>query len=161
MQSNVVQFSGKAASVHRITVASLPLLLSSLALLMPMIAPRTARAAACPTFITASEVGYYYRQQSFVSHTSVSGLAAGGSYGVEYRNYVVFDIPVIPTNLISAELWISNVSVTTQDGSEVYELSEVTNTLDIIHAYGITESNVFNDLGDGAFYGSTSFTPLD
>src|SRR3954465_11376512 len=117
-------------------------------------------AGQCPTFITSSNGGYYYRGNSYLSHSS-SGFAAGGEANVEYRSFVAFDVPALPELPASAELWISSQYLTSSDETETLEIREVTNSLETVQAYGVTESAVFDDLGDGVLYGTAVISTID
>ena len=100
-------------------------------------------AGQCPTFITSSNGGYYYRGNSYLSHSS-SGFAAGGEANVAYRSFVAFDVPALPELPASAELWISSQYLTSSDETETLEIREVTNSLETVQAYGVTESAVYD-----------------
>jgi hypothetical protein len=107
--------------------------------------------------ISVYESGLYYQSSSWTSHSL--GFAAGASGVTEYRNYLVFDVPAFGTNVVSAELWIRQPYFTSKDSSELFELHEVTSTIEMLRQYGTTEPDVFNDLADGPLFGSLTLTP--
>jgi len=118
-------------------------------------------AAPCPTFLTASDAGYYYSAYSQAGRGPGIGFIAGASGTTEYRQFLAFDIPAALTNLLSTELWISRLYVSTRDAAETYELHEVTNSLLNLRNYEFPAQTVFDDLGDGALYGSKQVSSLD
>src|SRR2546429_845862 len=109
-------------------------------------------ADSCPLFITASAAGYS-ASYSFSDHFSFRYYPAGASGTYEYRNFFIFAIPTLTQTVVSAELWISDVSNLLTEDSETYELNEVTNSAHTVRQEGVYQPDVFADLGDGALYG--------
>ena len=120
------------------------------------------QADSCPVFLTASTVGVY-NSYGFVGYHYSQYYPAGapGPYSYEERNFFVFDIPPLTQAVVSAELWISGVYNNLDDDSEVYELNEVTNSVQTVLLEGVYQPDVFADLGDGALYGTHVFNRLD
>lgn len=135
----------------------------SAAMLFAICCGFSASADPCPLFITASAVGSYnsYYFGGFYS-PQYYGVGAAGSYQIyETRNFFVFDIPPLTQSVVSAELWINRVDNRLDDDSELYELNEVTNSAQTVMQEGVSQPDVFADLGDGALFGSHVFQRLD
>jgi len=119
----------------------------------------TLRADTCPTLITASDSGAY--DSSFFSRTYGRSFFTGEDPYGEYRSFFIFDVPSLTQTVVSAELWLSKVTLRSVDNSELLELAEVTNTVAAVQQSGVSQPAVFADLADGAYYGSHLFTPSD
>src|SRR4051812_5098667 len=89
------------------------------------------KAAPCPTFLTASDVGDYYAGGYYIGHT-FNGFFVGPYRDVEYRSFLVFDVPALPQLPVSAALWISGRHLESGDGSETLEIHEVTNSVETL-----------------------------
>jgi len=78
------------------------------------------------------------------------------------RNFFVFDVPAnISNNIISAELKVNTYEFNSVDASETYELNAVATPIATLTAGGTGLTNIYTDLGDGAVYGSRSFSSAD
>lgn len=93
--------------------------------------------------------------------------------GYEARHWIRFDVPLLPstTPIVSASLRLGLANYVSIDGAETYEAREVTTNATLLGAnFGVfppasTPSvfgrAVFDDLGDGAVYGSASLSASD
>jgi len=125
---------------------------------MIWLAALTVRADNCPTLIRTFDSDAY--QSSFFSRTYSPSFYAGEDPYGEYRSFFIFNIPTLTQTVVSAELWLSKVTLHSVDASELFELDEVTNSVATVES-SFSSPDVYADLGDGAYYGSHLFTVAD
>ncbi|MCU0707694.1 MAG: S8 family serine peptidase [Pirellula sp.] len=80
---------------------------------------------------------------------------AGGGFGYEYRNFFVFDLPDDTTNIVGAQLVLSNPYMYGSDPSETFSLFDVSTPIDALTSFSTDRMDIFQDLGTGALYAST------
>jgi hypothetical protein len=111
----------------------------------------------------------------------VTGIGVKENYFVGfssflYRDYFVFDLTALTKPVTSAELDLylpglvsyegpgqtiqTRPGYDSPDGSETFELHDVTTPIDQLVAFFAT-ADVYNDLGSGVFYGSRTITTVD
>jgi hypothetical protein len=84
-----------------------------------------------------------------------------GCAGGDYRDFFVFDLTGITRTIQRARLllWLPDTGFVSGEGSELYELFDVTTDIDELTGGGGTEAHA--DLGSGVSYGSRAITPAD
>lgn len=128
----------------------------------------TSLASAATLNLPAIDRGWY---NIGAKHTpSNTNYVVGGSQGnnpndpayVEIRNFFVFDLASVTSPVVSAKLALSLPSdgYVSGDPSETYELHDVATSL-VPLLNGTGGIAAFTDLGDGAVYGSRTFTRAD
>jgi photosystem II stability/assembly factor-like uncharacterized protein len=70
-----------------------------------------------------------------------------------YRNWFVFDIPTLRAPVGSVSLEILAHDVASVDGTEWFQLREVTTPIGILRYGGVRLTNVYDDLADGLVFG--------
>lgn len=78
--------------------------------------------------------------------------------GGTFRNFFVFDLSGVKGTITSAEIRLEAAFVT---GTGTFSLHDVTTAPSELRADQNTRTDIFNDLGGGALYGSTMITPGD
>ncbi len=70
-----------------------------------------------------------------------------------YRNYFVFNSPLVVGQIIQAELLVNCYVSSSPHGHEIYVLHKVTSSISSLEAGGSGQIGFYNDLGDGVVYG--------
>lgn len=134
--------------------------LLALALLV-LAAPRTGQAACQQIILNAVDSGFYDRS-GFHSPTDRS-YTVGEPYGVSssrtpHRNFFVFEIPSMTNQISAATLELFSFSSYSPEGSETFELREVTTPVTTLRAGGFGQVGVYADLGDGLVFGGRTYS---
>jgi hypothetical protein len=108
--------------------------------------------------IPAHDKGWY--DGSGFHNPSNPNYIAGDYYG-PYRNFFAFNLPLWLAPIISAQLAINTHEYTSSDLGEKYQLHDVSTAVPTLLAGGTGQVAIFNDLGDGVSYGSTSYSDSD
>jgi len=108
--------------------------------------------------IPAHDKGWY--DGSGFHNPSNPNYIAGDYYG-SYRNFFAFNLPLWLAPIISAQLAINTHEYTSSDLGEKYQLHDVSTAVPALLAGGTGQVAIFNDLGDGVSYGSTSYSDSD
>src|SRR5208283_3807730 len=66
--------------------------------------------------------------------------------GTIAHNYFVFNLPVLSSQFVDAELLINSYTNVSPTGVETYQLYDVTNSITVL-------TNIYADLGSGVVYG--------
>ncbi|HEX5218762.1 MAG TPA: M36 family metallopeptidase [Verrucomicrobiae bacterium] len=74
------------------------------------------------------------------------------------RDWFAFNIPPLPAPVGAAQLIVNTYGISSPTGSETYQLRHVSTPVPTLVAGGSGLTPVFNDLGDGAIYGSRVFS---
>ncbi len=82
-----------------------------------------------------------------------------GSSNAPYRNWFAFNLPALPGPVLTAQLRIHTYSILSPTGSETFQLHHVSTAVPTLVAGGTGLINIYNDLADGAVYGSRNFSP--
>jgi putative intracellular protease/amidase len=117
------------------------------------------RAADCPLIVPVSDAGWY-NAASFHdpdNYNYIVGYHAAGP--TELRNFFVFDLPEFSGSAAGAQLRIFAFTINSAQTTETYELHHVSTQIEtLIAGAGLEVTNVFNDLGDGAVFGTRAIT---
>ena len=70
-----------------------------------------------------------------------------------YRNFFVFNLPVLSGQLAAAELLVNSYTDVSPTGFETYQLYDVTNSITVLTNNASVATNVYADLGSGVVYG--------
>jgi hypothetical protein len=98
------------------------------------------------------------------AHNSTNKNYITGLYtGVEYRDYLVFDLSSVTQPITGATLMLTNPSngYSSPDPSETYSLFDVSTAIASLEATGTGQTGIFADLGTGTGYGSRSVSSAD
>jgi len=109
-------------------------------------------------FVPASDSGWWSRDffHNDNNQNYIAGHTTNG--GIDYNNYLTFDLSGINETIISASLNLYNYGVV---GSSIdYQLFDVISPLSEVRATG-TNAAVFNDLMTGTSYGSFIYNSSD
>ena len=91
----------------------------------------------------------------------VSGNFLAGNLGnLIYRNFFVFNLPAFQGTIASAQLRINTFGVAATN-DYTYELRAVVSTFTNLLTTGYGKVDIFDDLADGALYGSRLYSPSD
>jgi hypothetical protein len=103
------------------------------------------------TTINATDTGFY---NALGDHDPGNkGYLAGEVSGSPYRDFFVFNIPVLSGTPLAAELRVKAYTGVSPDGTETYELRAVTTAIATLSAGGSGLTAIYTDLGDGTLYG--------
>lgn len=105
----------------------------------------------------AVDTGWY--NNLGVHNPNNSNYIAGNSFDT-YRDFFVFNIPVLPGPLSKVELRILTYNVFSTNGNETYQLRHVSTAIPTLRAGG-TVPATYVDLGDGPVYGTRTFFTTD
>ncbi|MCZ8195826.1 MAG: S8 family serine peptidase, partial [Aquidulcibacter sp.] len=84
-----------------------------------------------------------------------------GDSNALYRNWYAFNLPTLTAPIVSAQLRVNTWEYTSNDATETYQLQEVTTAVPTLTAGGSGLTAIYADLGDGAIYGSRTYTNAD
>ena len=70
-----------------------------------------------------------------------------------YRNFFVFNLPALSSQLVDAELLLNSYNNVSPYGVETYQLYDVTNSITVLTNNASGATSVYADLGSGAVYG--------
>ncbi|WP_061433280.1 S8 family serine peptidase, partial [Microcystis aeruginosa] len=108
--------------------------------------------------LNAVDTGWY-DSTGFHGPTNPNYIA-GDSFGL-YRNWFTFNLPTLTAPIISAQLKVNTFDYNSPQPSETYELRDVTTAVPTLTAGGSGLTAIYADLGDGAIYGSRTYTNAD
>jgi autotransporter-associated beta strand protein len=77
----------------------------------------------------------------------------GDHSGYLYRNFFVFNLPALSSQLAEAELLVNSYSNFSPYGVETYQLYDVTNSITVLTNDGSGAISTYADLGSGTVYG--------
>ncbi len=109
-----------------------------------------------PETILVDDRGWY--DDTGYHNASNDNYIVGDAIDYYYRNWMSFQLPTFTQPVTAAELIIKAYEVT---GSETYQLRDVVTPVDVLKAGGTGKTAIYNDLGEGAIYGSRDFTKAD
>ncbi|WP_272481235.1 Calx-beta domain-containing protein, partial [Microcystis aeruginosa] len=84
-----------------------------------------------------------------------------GDLSLLHRNWFTFNLPTLTAPIISAQLKVNTYDYNSPQPSETYELRDVTTAVPTLTAGGSGKTAIYADLGDGAIYGSRTYTNGD
>jgi autotransporter-associated beta strand protein len=101
--------------------------------------------------IASSDRGWY----------SSAGVHTAGNYdyfvgdngAALYRNYFVFNLPAISSQLVDAELLVNSYVSSSSNSFETYQLYDVTNAISALTNGQSSATGIYADLGSGTVYG--------
>lgn len=101
----------------------------------------------------------WYNTAGFHGPTNTNYFV-GQEFGIGYRDWFVFDVPMVAGPITSAQVELFNPSTGyfSPDGSETYTLFDVTTSIPTLRAGGSGLTGIYNDLGTGVSYGSVTVT---
>ena len=70
-----------------------------------------------------------------------------------YRDFFVFNLPVLSSQVVDAELLVNSYINVGPAGVETYQLYDVTNSITVLTNNATGATNVYADLGSGVVYG--------
>ncbi|MFM6723414.1 MAG: Calx-beta domain-containing protein, partial [Dolichospermum sp.] len=109
--------------------------------------------------LNAADTGWY-SSTGFHDPTNTNYVA--GNFGIElWRNWFTFNLPTLTAPIISAQLRVNTYDYDSPQISETYELRDVTTAVPTLTAGGSGRTAIYADLGDGAIYGSRTYTNAD
>ena len=73
--------------------------------------------------------------------------------GTIAHNYFVFNLPVLSSQFVDAELLINSYTNVSPTGVETYQLYDVTNSITVLTNNASGATNIYADLGSGVVYG--------
>ena len=122
----------------------------------------TSAGADCLIEVQASAAGHYNSQNLYPIDRQlyIAGQDPTLSGG-EMRNWFLFFVPTLSRPLVRAELRVFAGGVETADGSERFELHQVTTPFGALLNYTGDPMATFQDLGDGPLFGSQVITTND
>jgi autotransporter-associated beta strand protein len=101
--------------------------------------------------INSANLGWY---NNLGNHTANNQNYFVGDNGVNfYRNFFVFNLPVLSSQFVAAELLVNSYTNVSPAGFETYQLYDVTNSITVLTNNASDATNVYADLGSGAVYG--------
>jgi autotransporter-associated beta strand protein len=101
--------------------------------------------------INSANLGWY---NNLGNHTANNQNYFVGDNGVNfYRNFFVFNLPVLSSQFVAAELLVNSYTNVSPAGFETYQLYDVTNSITVLTNNASGATNVYADLGSGAVYG--------
>jgi autotransporter-associated beta strand protein len=101
--------------------------------------------------INSTDRGWY---ESTGSHTEGEpNYFVGNFSGALYNDYFVFNLPVLSSQLVDAQLVVNDYTVASPSGVENYLLYDVTNSINALTNSQSTATNIYTDLGTGVLYG--------
>ncbi|ARI80598.1 S8 family serine peptidase [Microcystis aeruginosa] len=112
--------------------------------------------------LNAADTGWY-DSTGFHGPTNTN-YAAGDSNiadGKLYRNWFTFNLPTLTAPIISAQLRVNTYDYDSPQTTETYQLRDVTTAVPTLTAGGSGKTAIYADLGDGAIYGSRTYTNAD
>jgi len=128
------------------------------ALVLIILSLTFARAYGGPTVtLTATDRGWY-NETGFHNQNLIRYNAGEDGNDFEYRNFFVFDLSGISTQIVGAELQLNTYQTDIYlQTEETYQLHAVSTALSTLTAGGSGLTAIFDDLGDGATFGSRVF----
>jgi hypothetical protein len=105
-----------------------------------------------------SEIALNATDRGWYDNTGFHDPANGNYFAGEnanklYRNFFVFNIPVLTEPVLEAKLRVYSYRVGSPSGGEPYELRAVSTPIATLVAGGSGLTGIYNDLGDGGLYG--------
>lgn len=91
---------------------------------------------------------------------------AGASGATDYRDFFVYNLPVISGPLVNAQLLVNGFGMTSPSGKNTYQLFDVTTPISTLTNTASGAVGTYTDLGSGTFYGgrdvfvSESYLPV-
>ena len=101
--------------------------------------------------INSANRGWY---NNLGTHTAGNMNYFVGDDGTDlYRNFFVFNLPVLSSQLADAELLLNSYTNVSPSGFETYQLYDVTNSITVLTNTASGATSVYADLGSGVVYG--------
>ena len=101
--------------------------------------------------INSTNRGFY---SNLGSHNAANPNYLAGNYsGNQYRDFFVFNLPALSSQLVDAELLVNDYNVVSPAGTENYQLYDVASSITVLTNTQTTATNVYADLGSGVGYG--------
>ncbi|MFM6345455.1 MAG: hypothetical protein ACKPFK_09955, partial [Dolichospermum sp.] len=112
--------------------------------------------------LNAADTGWY-NNTGFHDPTNPNYIVGDGTNPLYplYRNWFTFNLPTLTAPIISAQLKVNTYDYDSPQTSETYQLQEVTTAVPTLTAGGSGKTAIYADLGDGAIYGSRTYTNAD
>jgi subtilisin family serine protease/Ca2+-binding RTX toxin-like protein len=112
-----------------------------------------------PITLNAVDSGWY-DSTGFHDPSNTNYIVGDGSNTL-YRNWFTFNLPTLTAPIITAQLKVNTFDYSSPQPSETYELRDVTTAVPTLTAGGSDKTAIYADLGDGAIYGSQTYTNAD
>lgn len=101
--------------------------------------------------INAADSGWY---DATGSHSAGDPNFFVGEAGTNfYRNFFVYNLPPISSQLVDAQLLLDAYTILSPSGVEGYQLYDVTNSIAALMNNQTAAANIYADLGSGSVYG--------
>ncbi|MFM6203718.1 MAG: Calx-beta domain-containing protein, partial [Dolichospermum sp.] len=111
--------------------------------------------------LNAADTGWY-DSTGFHGPTNTNYFAGDDNVSPKlFRNWFTFNLPTLTAPIISAQLRVNTYDYDSPQTSETYQLQEVTTAVPTLTAGGSGKTAIYADLGDGATYGSRTYTNAD
>ena len=101
--------------------------------------------------ITSANRGWY--EDTGEHDANLSNYAVGLNGPNFYRNFFVFNLPAISSQLVDAQLLLNSYTNLSPSGVETYQLYDVTNSVSALVSAQVNATNIYADLGSGTVYG--------
>ena len=112
-----------------------------------------------PITLNAVDSGWY--DSTGFHNPSNTNYVVGDDSNTLYRNWFTFNLPTLTAPIITAQLKVNTFDYSSPQPSETYELRDVTTAVPTLTAGGSDKTAIYADLGDGAIYGSQTYTNAD
>jgi autotransporter-associated beta strand protein len=101
--------------------------------------------------INSANRGWY---NNLGTHTASNpNYLAGDLGGTFYRDFFVFNLPALSSQLMDAQLLVNAYTCASPDGVATYQLYDVTNSITVLTNNASGATGVYADLGSGTVYG--------
>ena len=94
-------------------------------------------------------------------HNPLNANYIAGDYYRQYRNFFVFQLPVLQQAIASAQLLLNTFDYDSSAANETFQLLDVKTPVTSLVAGGSGQLATFDDLGDGVAYGIRTYFPAD
>jgi hypothetical protein len=110
--------------------------------------------------VDAADSGWW---DSTGSHDASNDNFIVGTLGTQYRDFFVFDLSAVSLPIVGAQLRLFQQSGAygSLDPTETYTVFDVTTPIPDLGASGSGQTAIFDDLGTGASFGSTTVSAAD
>lgn len=103
------------------------------------------------TTLNAANTGWY--DITGFHSAGNSNYIVGAGNGTFYRDFFVYDLPVISGSLVNAQLLVNSYTDSSPSGRNTYQLYDVTTPLTALTNGASGATNTYADLGSGILYG--------
>ena len=111
--------------------------------------------------LSASDEGWY--NSDGIHHSLNKNYAVGDAFGLEYRNYFVFDLTGISGQVVSAQLRVPNPQngYFSPNAEETYQVRSVGTPIGTLESDATDGAGIFAGLGMNVLYGSQQVSQSD